>query len=423
MIDELLQELDHTLKTRADLIQELLTNNAGSDKIMAQLLELESELSFFELPHFTELISTLLKHVQQKQWDKLKQQLPELRTLLIKKAELSEGEEPDVPHQPLDTSASSHAVQGTPLSEDALELLDDFLDESEELLDLFFDVIFSLNLTTPQRELLDSAFRAIHTIKGGAGFLELEKLGLICHDVEHLLDQWRTGETLPNKDQLQRLISFSEQLSSYLTELRQHRAIPATSFDPITLKLEPKEESAEISQPTLAIFRPRPEQIPKENLELLGPFLDEAQDFLESYRSALERLHVDPTEEKTLDEAFRGVHTIKGNAGFLHLTQLEAISEAGEQILAKLKTGGELTKELFSALLTIADGIDRSLQQLHNTLKSTPLQEKSSLPIPVKPPSSTIRIGLEKINQMMKTGTALLLLKNKIQLTSDEADN
>jgi len=71
------------------------------------------------------------------------------------------------------------------------EIKQDFLVEAGELFDLLNDQLAELNDNPQDEELLNAIFRAFHTIKGGAGFLELSAMVEVCHRAEDLFDLLR----------------------------------------------------------------------------------------------------------------------------------------------------------------------------------------------------------------------------------------
>jgi len=74
------------------------------------------------------------------------------------------------------------------------ELLQDFLLEAGELLSQVDNKLVDLEKRPEDRELLNDIFRGFHTIKGGAGFLNVENLVTLCHRTENLFDKLRNGE-------------------------------------------------------------------------------------------------------------------------------------------------------------------------------------------------------------------------------------
>ena len=76
------------------------------------------------------------------------------------------------------------------------ELRQDFLVEAGELLQRLGEQLVGLEAAPGDGELLNAVFRAFHTVKGGAGFLALEPMVLLCHHAEDLLNEARNGKVV-----------------------------------------------------------------------------------------------------------------------------------------------------------------------------------------------------------------------------------
>ena len=74
------------------------------------------------------------------------------------------------------------------------EIVKDFLIESNENLDRLDQELVKLEGDPSSKELLDSIFRTIHTIKGSCGFLGFARLEKLTHAGESLLSLLREGE-------------------------------------------------------------------------------------------------------------------------------------------------------------------------------------------------------------------------------------
>lgn len=80
------------------------------------------------------------------------------------------------------------------------ELLQDFLMESTELLSDVDNKLVELEKRPEDRALLNDIFRGFHTIKGGAGFLNVTPMVHLCHRTENLFDKLRNGELKLNPE-------------------------------------------------------------------------------------------------------------------------------------------------------------------------------------------------------------------------------
>lgn len=74
------------------------------------------------------------------------------------------------------------------------EILQDFLVEAGEILDQLSEQLVDLEQRPDDQDLLNAIFRGFHTVKGGAGFLQLDAMVECCHVTENLFDILRNGK-------------------------------------------------------------------------------------------------------------------------------------------------------------------------------------------------------------------------------------
>ncbi|MDR0327163.1 MAG: chemotaxis protein CheA [Planctomycetaceae bacterium] len=250
-------------------------------------------------------------------------------------------------------------------------------------------------------EMINSIFRLFHSMKGSAGFLALTTVVAVTHEAETLLDKIRNGKasltvqitaTLCKaldlfREMLEQIYAtgndtgFDQPAQAMIEVLKKHVAgepvdedelgggvvtpppAPAVaapggdfSFDmladepvkqPISAEdLDFSDENAaeeSVAEPT----PPPPPEPTVANSELttlqLAPemrhgFVLEATEQLDATEQAL-LLVLDEHAEHTepLKDAFRGIHSFKGNCGFMGLVQMEHLSHAMETLLDGLR--------------------------------------------------------------------------------------
>ncbi|MEF8816044.1 MAG: chemotaxis protein CheA [Salinibacter sp.] len=82
-----------------------------------------------------------------------------------------------------------------PLHDDSMqEIVESFVVEATEIYDGLEGDLLQLEKTPEDEELVDSVFRDVHTVKGTAGFLDLEQLSTLAHRFEEVLDAMRDQE-------------------------------------------------------------------------------------------------------------------------------------------------------------------------------------------------------------------------------------
>jgi len=73
--------------------------------------------------------------------------------------------------------------------------------------------------------------------------------------------------------------------------------------------------------------------------EIIGEFVTESREHLESLESKLLQLEENPEDDELLNAIFRTFHTIKGSSSFLGLVQITELSHKLENVLDKLRKG------------------------------------------------------------------------------------
>jgi len=76
------------------------------------------------------------------------------------------------------------------------ELLELFLEETRENLQVMEEGLLDLEGNIDNMELINVIFRAMHTIKGGAGLVGMQRINQVTHRLENLLDSVRHQEIL-----------------------------------------------------------------------------------------------------------------------------------------------------------------------------------------------------------------------------------
>ena len=104
--------------------------------------------------------------------------------------------------------------------DDMQEIMDDFFQEADESLDELEQDLIKLETAydtgSYDSDLVDRIFRVLHTLKGGAGFLGLEKMASLSHAGENLLDAVRGGTVQVSTDVMDALLKTNDLLKELL---------------------------------------------------------------------------------------------------------------------------------------------------------------------------------------------------------------
>ena len=100
-------------------------------------------------------------------------------------------------------------------------LLQEFLIESEELLEGMNQDLVALEQAPDDTELLNRTFRALHTIKGTSGFLNFDPVVRLSHRAEDVLNTLRRSEVEFSQRIMDALLAARDQLSIMLQDIRE----------------------------------------------------------------------------------------------------------------------------------------------------------------------------------------------------------
>ncbi len=129
-------------------------------------------------------------------------------------------------------------------------MLKDFVVEALELATNVEEHLLTLERHPDDLEILNAVFRAFHTIKGGAGFVNLPAMVSACHLTENLFDALRTGKAPVTPLAIEAALQASGFVADQLNELSNGAApdslasMPAELKDILTQAIEGKSEAA-----------------------------------------------------------------------------------------------------------------------------------------------------------------------------------
>ncbi|HID29244.1 MAG TPA: hybrid sensor histidine kinase/response regulator, partial [Desulfobacterales bacterium] len=136
-----------------------------------------------------------------------------------------------------------------------------FVEESKEHMDGIETDLLTIeeNGADIDSELVNKVFRAVHSIKGGAGFLGLDNVKEVAHAGENLLNLVRNGELIPTPKMITVLLEGFDLLNSMLNspatsnevDISEQISALKNALDPSRSKEEKTSATKEISLGTL----------------------------------------------------------------------------------------------------------------------------------------------------------------------------
>ncbi|MCC6511712.1 MAG: Hpt domain-containing protein, partial [Pirellulaceae bacterium] len=242
------------------------------------------------------------------------------------------------------------------MSLDDAELLKEFVVESQEHLADVENQLLTLESQGENMDvsLVNKVFRAVHSIKGAAGFLGLETLQGLAHREEEVLNKLRNRELRPTSEVINTLLKATDKLkclmdaidtsneqdvSEYMSALEQILNGTASTPSPnvaaaVTGPGTTPDTTSDTTPPTEGVDQPS-----EISGEALREFLIESYDNLEQLERDLMTLERQLGSPSVINGAFRSIHTIKGTAGFLGYTKLERLTHVAENLLGSVRSG------------------------------------------------------------------------------------
>lgn len=105
------------------------------------------------------------------------------------------------------------------------EILNDFIIETREIINELQEQLIVLESEPQNSDLLNAIFRGFHTIKGGAGFLELTALVETCHTCENIFDELRKGSFIANSDTMDTILKGFDEINRMFNEVEEREPI------------------------------------------------------------------------------------------------------------------------------------------------------------------------------------------------------
>ena len=337
-------------------------------------------------------------------------------------------------------------------------ILAEFIAEAREHLSALMDGLLALeNLPKDQIPAsINPLFRAMHSIKGSAGFLGLHQLEHLAHATETLLDAMRKGIVPPSAPVTDLLLRVADQLQGRVDGLPESEKSDSPKDGELMDRLKEfasgKAPAAPAPQSAAAPPSP-PSSLPEIDPALLQEFMAEAREHLASLAEGLLALESDGKSPVTgaIDPLFRATHSVKGSAGFLGFRGLERLAHATETLLDGLRKGTVTPDQAVTdLLLRVTDRLraavealpvdtaaahDDLIQKIQNviitgrpdaparaapgagtaTLKSQPTVEPPPPPADAQGSerSATIRVPVEVIDRLMNLASELVLARNQ----------
>jgi len=230
------------------------------------------------------------------------------------------------------------------------EILQDFLVEAGEILEQLSEQLVELESRPDDMNLLNAIFRGFHTVKGGAGFLQLNELVECCHIAENVFDILRKGERRVDAELMDVVLEALDAVNGMFAEVRER--VELTPASPQLLAALSRLAEPGGAEPAPAAVAAEPEPAPAEPVAAaVEPSADISDREFEQLLDALGDESPAPasgsTDEITDDEFESLLDQLHGKGQFA----APAAAPVAAAEPAAAAPGDEITDDEFEALL------------------------------------------------------------------------
>ena len=276
------------------------------------------------------------------------------------------------------------------------EIFGDFIIEAKEHLESIEPNLLELEKTPENLSLLNEIFRPMHSLKGASGFLGLNKINVLAHRAENILDELRKGTMTVTSEIMDVILSATDALRTMIDNLETGIGEGDVDTAPIIATIDeimagggpaaaPKAAPTEVapankesaasaqaaSASSLPVFESAADWVaslaplPDYALTSFGEthlkdFVDEARELLGQLNSGLLKLEDVPDDPGELvNDLFRYFHNLKGNSGIVGYNELNKLTHEAETLLNNVRKGEmNISNNLVDLLLITVDALD-----------------------------------------------------------------
>ncbi|HLJ25986.1 MAG TPA: response regulator [Candidatus Angelobacter sp.] len=331
---------------------------------------------------------------------------------------------PDQPQPAAEQQAREVAEPAIPpLPEDGEvppEILEFFVPEAEEHLQVITDCLLSLE-TNPNPDEIHRLLRAMHTIKGSAAQVGLQRIARVAHRAEDLVGRVRDGALRPGAEIIDICLEAVDALKKFL--YRQWADESAMQSSVRTLfariaRLVPEEQEAQAEASTEAA---QPEASPETlqlqlSTEALQPQVSKEAPPLQANTEAPSPLAQEQSSQSIIpsrdvleaDQGSQSVISMEVREADIRRDLALAQAQPGEQIL-EMDTPAPLPEVPAVAALTVTQEPAKPAEKVEVAKEADRKKEPASVP-----QSKSVRIGLERLDRMMNAVGELVINRTRM---------
>lgn len=232
------------------------------------------------------------------------------------------------------------------------EIIDGFLVEAAEILEELSNSLIELEKNSSDEGLINAIFRAFHTLKGTASFLDFSTIEKVAHKLEDLLNLVRQGKRQLSSADVDLIFEGMDLIQELVVQIKEtgHDKRDVDPFlQKISLQPSSKKEKSEKKKET------RKEKAGNDHDWQTVMIDDDSRDlldpFLEDLRDSLKRIsEMNPADSADLEKILSTIHTIKNSASFIGFEPVVQLSKKAQDHLLSARNKEEICASFVSLL-------------------------------------------------------------------------
>ncbi|MCK3833459.1 MULTISPECIES: chemotaxis protein CheA [Pseudomonas] len=226
------------------------------------------------------------------------------------------------------------------------EILQDFLVEAGEILEQLSEQLVELESRPDDANLLNAIFRGFHTVKGGAGFLQLHELVECCHIAENVFDILRKGERHVDSELMDVILEALDAVNGMFSQVRERAPITAATPELLAAL-------ARLAEPAAAapVVQAAPEPVVEAEPDVTDSEFEQLLDSLNAVKAEAEGPAAPvatPTSEDITDAEFESLlDQLHGKGQFA----ADAVAPVAPPQVPDANASTDITDDEFEALL------------------------------------------------------------------------
>ena len=319
------------------------------------------------------------------------------------------------------------------------DILQEFLVEAGELYEKLDEQLVELEQTPQDTDLLNGIFRAFHTIKGGAGFMNIIPMVEICHRAEDVINLLRQGERNADAVVIDNILRVIDDLGVMFDRVNAGEEPPVADPD----LLRQLDLICEGSQEEVEAVTAEPEPVVTEIAKAEAPKVEESKDAMDAefeailgqtqeasvgsvvpetssdlitddeFENLLDQIHGEGKHSNTVDEAKKESDAVISSSDLITEDEFDAMMDA---LHGKNKGPASKPEESIAAVaaeVPVIKPVAAAVTEVAEPEKSQPAstkKSKSSMPAA----ETSVRVDTSRLDDIMNLVGELVLVRNRL---------